>query len=511
MPSDRRGLALAAPVPGRPAGEPSRAGEPSHAGEPSGARVPSRAGEPSRAGVLELAAAVRGGARSARAECERRLALASEREELGAFWVLAEEHAVAQAEAVDRVLADGRDPGALAGVPVAWKDSIDVAGLPTSAGVPPGLGPRALGGAGPVGARPGSAHGAAAAARWFAPGVAAADAVVVARARAAGSVELGKLAMHQLAWGMSGQCPGRAPCRNPHDPERIPGGSSSGSAVAVAAGLVDLAGGTDSGGSVRAPAALCGIVGLMPSFGRVPLEGVLPLCPTLDHVGSLARSVADCAVLLDVMCGAAPRTHAPAPLAGLRVGVLERGFCEGLDAAVEEAFRAALARLARAGACLVEVDLGWHEDPEVLRAIFDAEPLPTVAGLGRAHPAAFGADIRAGMERGLRVTALDYLQALERLQERRRRAVEVLPLIDVVVSPTVPLEAPRLDGPDLTTTLNRNTKPFNGLRWPALSLPCGLDSAGLSVGLQLAAGPGRDGELISVALAVEACLASVEG
>ena len=200
-----------------PRREPSRAGEPSHAGEPSGARVPSRAGEPSRAGVLELAAAVRGGARSARAECERRLALASEREELGAFWVLAEEHAVAQAEAVDRVLADGRDPGALAGVPVAWKDSIDVAGLPMSAGVPPGLGPRALGGAGPVGARPGSAHGAAAAARWFAPGWRQ-PTPPWSRAPGAGSVELGKLAMHQLAWGMSGQCPGRRPARIPTIP-----------------------------------------------------------------------------------------------------------------------------------------------------------------------------------------------------------------------------------------------------------------------------------------------------
>ena len=353
---------------------------------------------------------------------------------------------------------------------------------------------------------PARAWGGAASARSFTPGMAAADAVVVARAHAAGAVELGKVAMHQLAWGMSGQCPGRPPCRNPHDPGRIPGGSSSGSAVAVAAGLVDLAGGTDSGGSVRAPAALCGIVGLMPSFGRLPLEGVLPLCPTLDHVGPLARSVADCAALLDVMCGSSPRLYAPAPLAGLRVGVLERGFCEGLDAAVEEAFRAALERLARAGARLPEVDLGWHEDPDVLRAIFDAEPLPTVAELVRAHPAAFGSDIRADVERGLRVTALEYLEARERLKERRRRAAEVLPLIDVVVAPTVPLEAPPLDGPDLTTTLNRNTKPFNGLRWPALSLPCGLDSAGLPLGMQLAAGPGRDGELISVALAVEDCL-----
>jgi aspartyl-tRNA(Asn)/glutamyl-tRNA(Gln) amidotransferase subunit A len=212
--------------------------------------------------------------------------------------------------------------------------------------------------------------------------------------------------------------------------------------------------------------------------------------------------------MLDMLCGVAPRPYAPPPLAGLRVGVLERGFCEGLDGGVEDAFRAALDSLARAGARLLEVDLGWHEDPDVLRAIYDAEPLPTVAGLVQADPSAFGNDIRTDVERGLRVTALEYLEARERLEERRRRALEVLPLVAVVASPTVPLEAPPLDGPDLTTTLNRNTKPFNGLHWPALSLPCGLDSAGLPVGMQLAAGPGRDGELIAVALAVEARLAN---
>lgn len=333
------------------------------------------------------------------------------------------------------------------------------------------------------------------------------DAPVVRRHREAGATIVGKLSMHQLAWGMMGQTPGRPPVRNPHDPARIPGGSSSGSAVALAAGLVDLAPGTDTGGSVRMPASVCGIVGLKPTFGLVDTAGIHPNTFSLDHCGPMARTVADCALGLDVLLGRTPRPLEPAPLRGLRVGVLERWFCEELDPGVERAFRAALDALARAGAVLADADLGWQEDATVLRDIYNCEPVPCYADGVAADEAAYEPFIVQDLRDGVATPLRQYLATLYRLVEVRRRALAGAGAWDVLVCPTVPIPPPPIDGPDMTYSLNRNTKVFNGLGWPAISLPCGRDDLGLPVGLQVAGHAGADDHLLAVSAAIEAVLA----
>jgi Asp-tRNA(Asn)/Glu-tRNA(Gln) amidotransferase A subunit family amidase len=385
----------------------------------------------------------------------------SMRDDLGAFW-----HVELQA--------GGNGP--LAGRTVAWKDCVAVAGMPRSSGAP------------------------------FLAEVCERDATVAARFRAAGAATLGKLAMHQLAWGMMGQTPGRPPVRNPHDPTRIPGGSSSGSAVAVAAGLVDFAPGTDTGGSIRAPAAMCGVVGFKPSFGLLPLDGILGNSRSLDHVGPIARNVADTALAFDVMAGREPRPVERARIGDLRVGVLERHFCDDLDPGVERAFRAALEALAAAGATLQAADIGWQDDPTVLRDIFNCEPVAWYADGVLADPEDYEPYIVQDLRDGLATPMLQYMQSLDRLDRVRERGLAGLAGHDVVTSVTVPMPPAPIDGPDITLTANRNTKPFNALGWPTISVPCGVDDLGLPVGLQIAGWPGDDDRVLAVAAAVEAVL-----
>ena len=426
--------------------------------------------------ALGVAAKVRAGA-SALDLIEERLEEIERRSDLGAFWVVDAEGACAEAVAVDDAIKAGRDPGPFAGVPVGWKDCFDVAGLPTTAG-----------------------------SSLFADRHAGRDAAVVARMRAAGGVSVGKVAMHELAWGMMGWAHRRPSCPNPYAPGRTAGGSSTGSAVAVATGLVDLAPGTDTGGSVRVPASLCGVVGMKPTLGSVPLDGCIPYAKSLDTAGPIARSVRDCAVAVAVLAAHGTSQPPVEALDGVHIGVLERHFCEDLDPGVEAAFRAALEALARAGAVLDTVDLGWQDDADVLLPIYLCEPLTLVGEAVQADPSAFGSDVVQDVTRGLGLHALDYLRALERLEARRRRALPALAEVDLVACPTVAVPPPPLQGSDETRRLNRNTKPFNGLGWPAISLPCGRDAEGLPVGLQLAAAPGEDWRLLALATSAEAAL-----
>jgi aspartyl-tRNA(Asn)/glutamyl-tRNA(Gln) amidotransferase subunit A len=433
--------------------------------------------------VALLAADVRAGRVRASEVVEARLALVEAHADLGAVWEVTAERALAEAQRVDRTVAAGGDPGPLAGVPVGWKACFDLEGLVADAGAPALRLPAA-----------------------------AADAPVVARLRDAGAVCVGQLAMEQLAWGMTGQSPGRPTCRNPFARERVPGGSSSGSAVAIAVGICDLAPGTDAGGSVRIPASYCDLVGVKPTFGAVPLEGCVPYCPGVDTVGPLGRSVADCALCLDVLRGRAPRPLEPVPLAGLRVGVLDAHFATVIDASVDAAVGEALGRMAAAGARLERADVFAAEPARIdaflaaLSVVYACEPLLVAADAVAREPDAFLQSVREDVAAGLPISALDYLRACAALADGRRDALGVFGGVDVVACATAPLPPVRLDAPDRTTTMNRNTKPFNGLRWPALTLPCGRDADGLPVGLQLAAAPGDDDRLLAVAAAVERLL-----
>ena len=417
-----------------------------------------------------------GTARGIAERVEQALARADELAHLGAFWELDAERARERARSLTDSAARGVDVGILAGTVCAWKDCFDVAGLHTTGGAP---------------WRSGEAP----------PKT---SATIVHRLEAAGAITLGKLAMTQLAWGMMGQTPDRPTCRNPHDLDRVPGGSSSGSAVAVAAGIVDHAPGTDAGGSVRHPAAACGVVGFKPTYGSVPLDGCMPYAPSFDTGGSIARSVAEAALQYSVIA-AVPLADLAGGLGGLRVGFLGGYFTAALDDDVAAMLERARA-LVRAG----EVDIDWSQsDNRSMAPIFTAEPGAFVL----AHDASPAADAArydpgtlADVEAARTLPAIDYLRGLRELAEARQRCAAAAAGYDILLGASAPCMPVPIDGPDKTTRMNALTKPFNALGWPALALPAGSDRDGLPLSLQVIGMPGNDDVVLRAAAALETLL-----
>jgi aspartyl-tRNA(Asn)/glutamyl-tRNA(Gln) amidotransferase subunit A len=454
---------------------------------------------PACAGVVESIAAVTRGESTATDLLER----AQGRIEacngaLNAFITLCPERAAAEARAVDEVVAAGERPRPLAGVTLAHKDIIATAGVRTTAG--------------------------SALLRDHVP---AEDATVAARLANAGTVLAGKTNTHEFATGTTGTVSYFGAVRNPWNREHVTGGSSSGSAAALAAGMVAAATGTDTGGSIRIPAACCGIVGLKPTYGRVSRSGVVPFAWGLDHVGPMARCARDAAVLLTAMAGPDPYDRAAAAepgadftagidggIAGLRFALPERHFLEHATAPVAAAVRAAGAVLEELGARPVEValpdDLALVGPAAV--ALFLAEGGAVHRRTLLAHPAAYCDETRAFLALAGHVDAGRYLQA-QRLRARLSDALATLfQKIDLLVTPTLPVTAPRLDqrvidGPDepvdVRAALTLFTRPFNLTGLPALSLPCGFHD-GLPVGLQLVGRPFDEAVVLRAAHAYEA-------
>ncbi|MBX5465393.1 MAG: amidase, partial [Clostridia bacterium] len=415
----------------------------------------------------------------------------------------AEEARTAAAEAEER-FRTGR-PRELEGVPVVLKDLFDVRGQPTTAGSAVRAGRRA-----------------------------ARDAHVVRLLREAGAVLVGKVSTHEFAFGVTTDTPFHGPTRNPWEPGHVPGGSSGGSAAAVAARVVPVALGTDTAGSVRIPAAACGVTGFKPTYGRIGRSGVVPLSWSQDHVGLLARSLEDVALVAELLAGPDPEdpaAHAAVPLApgsaraavargrerpdlrGLRLG-LPAGWLEDRVApAVEERFRALLERAGAAGARLEAVEL----PPAPLLALLNrvvtlaeagAYHAPFLARAGRLY----SPDVRARLELGQLVPARDYLLAQrlrgELVRQARRAAAEV----DALLTPTLPLPVPRIGQrlwfpggrPEAVPDgLIRLTAGFSYLGFPALTLFAGTDPEGLPLGLQVVGAPGEDVRLLEVAAALE--------
>jgi aspartyl-tRNA(Asn)/glutamyl-tRNA(Gln) amidotransferase subunit A len=407
---------------------------------------------------------------------EQALASAAALGHLGAFWELDGERALVRARALDDAAARGAQPGPLAGTVCAWKDCFDVAGLHTTGGAP-----------------------------WrSAEPPVTTSATIVTRVEAAGAVSLGKLAMTQLAWGMMGQTPGRPTCRNPHDLERVPGGSSSGSAVAVASGIVDHAPGTDAGGSVRHPAAACGVVGFKPTYGSVPLDGCMPYAPSFDTGGVIARSVTEAALQYSVIA-AVPPPALDGGLAGLRVGYLGGYFTAALCDDLAE-----LLERTRTRVPAPEVDIGWTQaDNRSMGPVYIAEPGAFVLAHDPA-PASdadrYDASTLADVEQSRTLPAIDYLHGLRELAEARRRCSAAAAGFDILLGPSTPCAPVRIDGPDKTTRMNALTKPFNALGWPALALPAGTDRHGLPLSLQVVGPPGGDQAVLRAAAALEGTL-----
>jgi aspartyl-tRNA(Asn)/glutamyl-tRNA(Gln) amidotransferase subunit A len=338
----------------------------------------------------------------------------------------------------------------------------------------------------------------------------ASDAIAVARLRAAGAVVIGKTNLHEFAYGVTNANPWWGAARNPWDPERIPGGSSGGSAIAVAAGLAAAAVGSDTGGSIRIPAALCGCVGLKPTYGAIPVDGIIPLGWSLDHAGPLARTVADARLLFEVM--AARRLKPPPTLAGLRLGIIRAPLLNRVEEGVSERVEAATRALGRAGLRLSEVripELEWTVAMQLITLRAEASALH--ARWLRRRPRAYGADVRIRLQLGSLVSGPEYASA-QRARLRLKHALEaVFKRVDILLLPATPIVAPPLgqrtvrwqDGEEpVDAALVRLTQPFNLAGVPALSVPCGR-ADGLPVGLQLVAPWMEESRLLAVGTLLE--------
>jgi aspartyl-tRNA(Asn)/glutamyl-tRNA(Gln) amidotransferase subunit A len=404
---------------------------------------------------------------------------------LKAFITVCADAALEAARQAEAELVAGRLRGPLHGVPLGLKDLFNTAGVRTTGG-----------------------------SKILADSVPAADATVVARLKDAGAIVLGKLNMHEFAYGPEGINAHYGNSRNPWDAaqSRIAGGSSSGSGVAVAAGLAPLALGSDTGGSIRIPAALCGITGLKPTYGRVSRAGVLPLSWSLDHVGPMARSAADCALALGPMAGYDPADATssvlPVPdytaaltgdIKGLRLGVLRRFFLEAATPEVRAAIEQAIAALQGLGVVVDDVELpSVGAVAAASFAIVASEALAYHAEWLRTRAADYQPDVGERLRMGAFVSGMHYVRAQQARALVRDEVDRALARRDVLLAPTTPLpatmpgenEATLGDGPsDVRSALIRFTRPFNFSGHPACSVPCGFSGAGLPIGLQLVGRP----------------------
>jgi aspartyl-tRNA(Asn)/glutamyl-tRNA(Gln) amidotransferase subunit A len=341
---------------------------------------------------------------------------------------------------------------------------------------------------------------------------AAADAPAVRRLRAAGAVIVAKTNMTEFAFSGIGANPHFGTPGNPADRKRIPGGSTAGGAVAVADGMCEIAIGSDTGGSTRIPAALCGIVGFKPSRQRVPTEGAFPLSSSLDSIGPMAKTVADCANADAVMAGAEPPPLEPAPLAGLRCGVAQGLPLENLDDTVAKRFPAALDGLEKAGVRLSAEKLPLLDRMAQVNAKGGIAPAEAFAlhrdRLDR-RGEAIDANVRMRIERARKITAADYIDMLRERAELVRAMDATLADLDVLAMPTTPMVAPLLAdlaSPEIfgrqNALLLRNTSIWNFFDCCAISLPLPRER-GLPTGLMLVARNGHDRRLLRIAAAVE--------
>ncbi|MEE9522359.1 MAG: amidase [candidate division NC10 bacterium] len=418
---------------------------------------------------------------------------------LNAYIAWYPEQAVQQARKAEDALARGRPVGPLHGVPIAVKDLFFTAGLPTTAG-----------------------------ARVLADFVPQEDATVIHRLKEAGAILLGKLNLHELAYGVTNENPHFGPVRNPWNLNRISGGSSGGSAAAVAASLCLASLGTDTGGSIRIPASCCGVVGLKPTYGRVSRNGILPLAWSLDHVGPITRTVEDAALMLQVLAGEDSRdvttSALPVPdyarllggdLKGLRIGLASAFFTDPaeVDPSVMAAVREALQTMESVGARVEEVSVPFlRHAPAIQYITLATEASANHARLLRTRGRELGLDVRRRLELGEFITAPQYVRAQQGRRLLMQELAAVFRRVDLLITPTLPVVAPPIGDQTLTIhgvekrvqpTLTRCTSFVNLTGLPAISLPCGSDADGLPVGLQLIGQPFDEATLLRGAYAYQ--------
>jgi len=417
-------------------------------------------------------------------------AIAALDDDLSAFVAIDADGARRAAAAADAELERGRWRGPLHGVPIAVKELFDVAHLPAT------YGSAVLAGA-----------------------VASADAEVVRRLRRAGAVILGLTRSHEFGWGITTQHPGGAGTRNPRHPDFIPGGSSGGSAAAVAAGLVPAAVASDTGGSIRIPAALCGVAGIKPTFGRIPRDGCVPLAPSLDTPGFIARTPADLAIVLEATAGWSaadpasliPRMADPGPwpstLAGRRVGVSPDLLGTAIAAPHRAAYERTMDVLSALGATIVELRLPaaaeyWDAfTPIQMAEAYDVHHRQLGLFPGRA--ADYGQDVRQRLERARSVSLATYFAACDRRRHLAAALDVALASVDALLTPVNPCTPPRRDDPDHVVAPDGTRQPFRDILMgytvpqnlagvPSVTIPAGTDEMGLPCGVQLTSARGQE-------------------
>ena len=388
--------------------------------------------------------------------------------------------ALGQAEIAEREIHAGNRRGALHGIPYALKDLFFTKGIKTTAG-----------------------------SKIFADFVPSYDATVVEKLAKAGTVLLGKTGLHENAYGITSNNPHFGAVRNPWNTNHIPGGSSGGSAAALAAGLCSFSLGTDTGGSIRIPASFCGVAGLKPTFGRVSRHGVFPLSHTLDHVGPFAWTAEDLWHIFAAMTGqdpqdestvdrplSAPEFPAEPSLHGRKIGVPANFYFANLDPEVEAATRAALAEMEMLGAELVEIAVPDIEEFNLIaRLIQIAEASSVHVNNLDSRREDYGNDQQALLDQGRFVTAVDYLNAQRRRRQLNRQFYELFDHVDAVAAPAVAVLPAKIGQTSLVVNgteedvrmmTTRNARALNMTGLPLLSLPCGLSESGLPIGIQLA-------------------------
>ena len=410
---------------------------------------------------------------------------------LNAFITVTAESALAEARTAEIEISRGEWRGPLHGIPVALKDLIDTSGTRTTA-----------------------------ASTVFEHRAPVEYAEVVLRLRRAGAVILGKNNLHEFAYGGSSLVSFFGDVHNPWNKEHIAGGSSGGSAAAVAAGLCYAAIGTDTAGSIREPAALCGCVGIKPTYGRVSARGVIPLSWSLDHVGPLAACVADAAVVLRAIAGYDPLDvgSADVPVAdyvsglddgvkALRVGVPQPHFYDELDEEVRAAVEQALIVIRTLVAEVRDVRVEVSND----RTVQAAESFAYHADYVARTPELYQPETLRRIRSGANISAAEYILRRRELEVKRRRAHDIFAEVDLLVTPTMPIPAPAVadlkKDPEALRpaelTLLRNTRPFNVWGLPAISVPCGFTKRGLPIGLQIAGPPWQEDLVLRLAHAYE--------
>lgn len=404
---------------------------------------------------------------------------------LNAFLTVTREAALAEAAVRDEELARGIDRGPLHGIPIAHKDLMRTKGVRTTAG-----------------------------SKIFADYIPRRDAAIVTKLREAGAVSLGKTGLHELAYGITSNNPHFGAIHNPWDLTRIPGGSSGGSAAAVAAGILPFATGSDTGGSIRVPASFCGVVGLKPTFGRVDVRGVLPLGFSQDHVGPLTRTVRDAAIAFQAMVDD-PSDYVPpadSDLTGIRIGFPQNFFMERADSEVEASVRTAFDTAAGVGGRLVEVKV---PDMEALRAAAVTCLLVEAAAALRPfldRRADFGPDVLPMLDQGKAIPAIDYIEAQRTRRRIGRQFARLFEQVDCIFTPATPMTAPKIGqttleiqgaNEEVRAAATRFTRGMNALGLPAISIPCGFSRSGLPIGLQIIAAARQEDLLLHAAAAME--------